>query len=260
MVNEDKNIKINIDGIPETTKEELLNPPAKLIGQAISGGLYYLLNPLLKHNIIKKHELELFSEEVQKKTSNVPEEKRDDSKLGLALKALEDSKYQLNSKELREMFASLIASSINKDINDSVEPSFSSILKDLSHEDALLLKKFFIEPHIPAVSIQFEDTNTNVYFTNYKHILLFKSASLRKEISISSLERLGLIEFSTRSLSSTENKRRYSNFESSTFYKILTKDLPVISNENFSANKVNLIKEHASLTPLGERFCAVVLS
>ena len=259
MENETTAVKISLDGIPETTKESVLNPSAELIGQALSGVLHYVLDPFVRKNIVKDHELKIFAKEINEKTKVISQEDRDDSRIGLALKAMEDSKYQLNSQELREMFSNLIAASVNRRVNDNVEPSFSSILKDFSTSDAVLLKKLSIEPHIPAVSIQLEDTNTSLYFTKYKHILLFKSKVYFEAIPVSSLERLGLIEISIRSLSSIENKKRYSDFLQTPFYQSVIQELPNIVAENFNANKVNLVKEHVSLTPLGERLCSVIL-
>ena len=257
--NETTPVKISLDGIPEFTKESVLNPAADLIGQALSGVLHYVLDPFVRKNIVKDHELKIFAKEINEKTTVISQEDRDDSKIGLALKAMEDSKYQLNSQEIRDMFSNLIAASVNRKVNDNVEPSFSSILKDLSPKDAVLLKELSNEPHIPAVSIQLEDTNTNLYFTKYKHILLLKSNVYFESLPVSSLERLGLIEISVRSLSSTENKKRYSNFLQTPFYQSGLQELPNISGENFNANQVNLIKEHVSLTPLGERLCSVIL-
>ena len=257
--NEITPVKISLDGIPESTKESVLNPAAELIGQALSGALHYVLDPFVRKNIVKNHELKIFAKEIDEKTAVILKEDRDDSKIGLALKAMEDSKYQLNSQEIRDMFSSLIAASVNRNINDNVEPSFSSILKDLSPKDAVLLKELSGDPHIPAVSIQLEDTNTNLYFTKYKHILLLKSNVYFDALSVSSLERLGLIEISVRSLSSTENKKRYSNFLQTPFYQSVLQELPSISGENFNANQVNLVKEHVGLTPLGDRLCSVIL-
>jgi len=252
-------VKISLDGIPESTKEEVLNPSAKLLGQAFSGALHFILDPFVKYNIVKNQEMELFKQEIENKTELIPFEDRDDSKIGLALKAMEDSKYQLNSEELREMFSNLIASSVDKKTNDLIEPSFSSILKDLSIEDAILLKKFSIERNIPSVSLQIEDTKTGIFFIKQKHILLFNSEIYSDEVSINSLERLGLIEIVETSLSSQENKERYSKFVESPFYQSIQQELPIITAENFNANHISIIKEHAKLTPLGIRFCTIVL-
>lgn len=259
LENENTPVKISLDGIPETTKEALLTPSATLIGKAVSGILHFVLDPLVRYNVVKDHDMELYTKEIIDKTEVIAQEDRDDSKIGLALKAVEDSKYQLESKELREMFSNLIASSVNRKTNNNVEPSFSSILKDLSVDDAVLLKKFSKEPHIPSVSLQLEDTSTERYFTKYKHILLFGSEVYFNDVSLYSLERMGLIEISVRSLSSVENKKRYNEFLQTSFYQSVTQEMPNIIAENFKANKVNLVKEHASLTPLGERLCSVIL-
>lgn len=102
------------------------------MGQAFSGIVHAVFDPLLRFNIVRKKSLEDFQEKVQTGTHQIPEENRDDSKIGLALKAFEESKYQLDSEELKELFANLITSTVDNRINSKVQPSFSSVLKDMS--------------------------------------------------------------------------------------------------------------------------------
>ena len=55
----------------------------------------------VRFNIVRDQHLEDFKAKIKLGTEKIPEENRDDSKIGLALKAFEDSKYHLNSEELR---------------------------------------------------------------------------------------------------------------------------------------------------------------
>ena len=84
------------ESLPESTREALLNPSARTIGQALNGLVLFFTSPLLKFGIVKKAELEKFKNDIQQQTTKIPEENRDRSKLGLVIKAIEDAKYQLN--------------------------------------------------------------------------------------------------------------------------------------------------------------------
>ena len=256
--NQGKSIKLSLDGIPESTKEEALNPPAKLLGQAFSGIVHAVFDPLVKFNIVRDKELKDFEEKVQSGTHQIPEKNRDDSKIGLALKAFEESKYQLDSEELRQLFANLITSTVDNRKNSKVQPSFSSVLKDLSTEDAHLVKLFAKENPVPLVSIQVEDEN-GVGVGMQNNILVFNSEININELSLFSLERLGLLSLNpTNQLQSKNNQTKYQNFESDPMYLSIKNRLPIISGE-FTFSKSRLARGKAELTPFGEAFVSCVI-
>lgn len=256
--NNGKSINLSLDGIPESTKEELLNPPAKLLGQAMSGIIHAVFDPLIKFNIVRDQQLKDFEKKVQSGTNEIPEENRDDSKIGLALKALEESKYQLDSEELRQMFANLISSTVDNRKNDSVQPSFSSVLKDLSPLDANLIKLFAGENPVPLVSIRIQDENgTGTEFNS--NTLIFNDDIIENELSLFSLERLGLVMLNpTSELKSKNNQEKYQNFENHPSYSSLKQMLPIDSGE-FVFTQISLNKGTAGLTPYGSAFVSCII-
>lgn len=249
-------VKLDLELIPESTKEELLNPSANLFGQASRGILHFFLDPLVKFNIVRNQDLEDFKNKVVTKNSNIPTEYRDDSKANLAYKAIEDAKFQLGYKELQNMFSNLIASTLDSRKNDVVEPAFSSILKDLSVEDARLLLHFIGNNVLPLVNIRFEDDNSSG-IDLVEHILLTNDEILHFPLSIASLERLGIIKIKETKLLSKKYFDNYDSFKSSSLYKINENKLPV-HTEQFTLNKIVVKEMHAALTSLGEKFLKVV--
>lgn len=251
-------INVSLDGIPESTKEELLNPPAKLLGQAISGIIHAVFDPLVRFNIVRNQQLKDFKDKVEASTNEIPEENRDDKKIGLTLKAFEESKYQLDSEELRQMFANLISSTVDNRKNNIVQPSFSSVLKELTPEDANLIKLFAEETTLPLVSIRAQDKN-GTGMSIKDNILIFNNTIVDNEFSLFSLERLGLIILDSGSeLKSIENQTRYQNFENHPMYSSAQKMLP-INTENFVLTKIILNKGKAKLTPFGKAFISCVI-
>lgn len=111
--------------------------------------------------------------------------------------ALEDAKYCVSNETIREMFADLIASTMDKETCDSVHPSFSTTLKQMSSNDAKLFKifqgnvkkpicNFSLNNNIGGFEILFE----NVFFISQDTSL---NEAKKNALSLSVLEKLGLI-------------------------------------------------------------------
>lgn len=246
-----------IELIPESTKEEVLNPSANLIGEACRGVLHLVLDPLVKLNIIRNKSLKDFEEKINTKNEAIPLENRDDSKIGLALKAVEDSKYQLEDDELREMFSNLISSTLDSRKNSLVQPCFSSILKDLSVQDAQLLLHFKPNTALPLVNIRLVVESGEIGTNVLEYILLTEKHVIHKPTSISSLERLGIITIKTSKLQSQKYMDLYSSFKSDSLYTNYESKLP-INTQEFSFTKITLQEHSVELTPLGVDFLNIV--
>lgn len=124
-------ININIDGtnIAETP-----------LVKAANGIFNKVFSRAIEYQIVREAELKKLASDTNKYFNLIPENDRDDSKLGLTLKDMEDSQYQVTDKELRDMFARLIAKTMDKRINSDIPPAFSDILKNLSSNEAIICK------------------------------------------------------------------------------------------------------------------------
>lgn len=255
-----KPININMDSeLPKSTKKKLYEPSAELIGQAFRGITHKVFGHLIEYNIVKDQELNDLKNKVQSKIDEIPEENRSTEKLGLTLKATEDSAYQLSSEELRELFANLIASSVDNRVNDELHPSFSSILKDLSPKDATILKKIYNNITVPSVTVRIEQDNGTGVDT-IENIMLFDDEYVIHPKSLNNLERFGLITTSPkRYLSSEENTEKYNNFEQSDYYLQEKKKLPIRSDDLVFTN-IKVKRGKVELTSFGESFGQMVIS
>lgn len=139
--NEFKNF---IDIIPEDSRNSLFKPGMKNIGIALNGLFLSVFAPIVKHGLVKQNEINMFAKGLNDKLQNIPDEKRTDENKLVALKAFEDSRFQLNNSELSEMFESLIASTFNSDYNDKISPVYSSILSQMSPKTALIFKEWIV--------------------------------------------------------------------------------------------------------------------
>lgn len=128
--------------IPDSTLELLLNPTAQAVGYSIGGLFYGIFGKLIRYGVVKKAETDALIKQVSEQYSKIPEERRTDENKGLIYKAFEDSRYSLSSENLRTLFANLIANSADRNYSNKISPYFSTVLKNLSVDDALFLSKF----------------------------------------------------------------------------------------------------------------------
>lgn len=77
------------------------------------------------------------------KLKHVPEEKIVEPEPYVAVPALQQLSYSLDSEALRELYANLLASSMNIDTKGVVHPSFVDIIKQLTPDEAKLLNYIY---------------------------------------------------------------------------------------------------------------------
>ncbi|ALV21068.1 DUF4393 domain-containing protein [Carnobacterium antarcticum] len=258
---DNKLVNINlIPDLPESTKEELLNPSANLVGQAFKGIAHKVLGPLVRYNIVKDAELEDFTQKVRNKTAAVPIENRSSEKIGLAYKAVEDAAYQLDSEELREMFANLISATVDSEVNQLVHPSFSTILKDLSPKDASLFKEMHQSETLPLVSLKLQTENGDFNLNDIENIILGNNIKFTEQVSLNNLERFGLVKISPDiALVSPDNEFKYEEFEKTTYFKDEKSKLPISVGE-YTFEVLTIIRGNVAISPLGKQFAKIVIS
>lgn len=254
-------ININANPLPDSTTEALLNPSAEVIGKGLSGMFHFLLKPLVEYSIVREYDLEQLAQGINNKTESIPEENRDDSKFGLVLKSFEDSKYQLNDSDMREYFSNLIANTVDNRMNHQVLPSFSTVLKQMSPQDAKLLEKIYRTGALPLVEIQIYSQFSRLSIAYKDSVVLFEDAPQTDlDISIASLNRLGLIELiPDRKLAYNKFDTYHESFEKSEFLQSIKDDLPMkIDGETYDLLKP--IYGSVLLTSYGENFSNMVIS
>lgn len=154
-----------------------------------------------------KYEINLkkFEKELTEKILEIPKENIQEPKESIIGPALEASKYYFDEEEIRNMFANLIASSMNSTYNGLVQHSLVEIIKQLSPYDAKLFdsleEKFIINEYPSKIRTDslfynynsFEndiELSRGYFYTNEKF-----NDSGKNYISLSNLKRLGLIDF-----------------------------------------------------------------
>lgn len=83
--------------------------------------------------------LEKTAEAIRKKVAKTPEERLCEPAAYVALPAIQQISYSYDSDELRNMYANLLATSMDTAVKDNVHPSFVELIKQLSPDEARLL-------------------------------------------------------------------------------------------------------------------------
>lgn len=186
-----------LKSLPESVQQDLFGPPAKTTGQALDSLITIISLPLLKAGIVAKAELEKFKSDTRKRLEEIPEQHRDKTKLGLAMKAIEESFYQLSEDDLREMFSKLIASTVDDRVNSFIGPRHATVLSQLRPVEAKLLKVVWSEqePLLIFGNSQFNVQNGQHVITNLVGQLDDGTIIKGIDRSIPTLKSLGIIEY-----------------------------------------------------------------
>lgn len=166
-MSEDK--KSLIDLVPDSVDNAVKNitdKPTQNMGTTFADIWYLVFGGISqaaeKRKLKYSYALQEFEKELKEKISKIPKDKFVDPDIQIVAKALEEAKYCIDKEELRNMFSSLISSSMNKDI--FVSPIIINIISSLSSLDAKILNYFF----------QHQSTKINMHdLLNYLGINIF---------------------------------------------------------------------------------------
>ncbi len=255
----DVNFKIDVpeqiaDAVATPTKE-LLDSPAKSIGEGFGNLFKCIFNPFKylseKQEIKYASKLNQYQQELQEKINKIPEDKLCEPNLQTAATAIENSKYCIESDELRAMFVNLISKTANYDTKDIVHPGFSEIIKQMTSLEAEILTQFKSTYQLPIVEYH-SDSSEKGYTVFRTNVFLYKPEHTVNNIepiasSLSNLNRLGLIELNY--LEFIVNEKSYTKY-----YEILD------NLKKLTLCDYTLQKGIAKITPFGQQFIKICIS
>lgn len=182
--------------------DKAASPVAEKVGDTLSsvwdivfGGIDIYAK---KKGFIREQALNDFKNTLDQKASSVPPEKLVEPDLHIVGPTLEASKYYFENETLREMFANLLGSSMNSDYKSKTHPSFVEIIKQLSPDEARMLKNMSHSRSHPAIGIKYSvERGTYKNFLDDFSLLPYSSGCSNPENGrayLKNLDRLGLIE------------------------------------------------------------------
>ena len=212
-----KEIVKQAEGVLTEAYKDALSPSVKPIGTILSffpRTIRLAFGRWEKWIINGEESIELTAELLRKRVEQIPEEKICEPEPYVAIPAIQQISYCENSADLRELYANLLASSMNTDKKWKVHPAFVDIIKQLNPDEAKILKK--LPPNImmshPLIDVIMNTKKTTGgYHTLVRNFSIFGIENIENPGNICSyidnLERLKLIEIPA--LTSLANKNAY---------------------------------------------------
>ncbi|MET7041042.1 DUF4393 domain-containing protein [Clostridium botulinum] len=231
---------------------KLLGRIPKIINAALAPLDIWILNR--EYNIEKTKKL------LAKNLENVSPEKIVSPEPHVAVPVLQAISYSMNSEELRNMYAKLLANSMNSDEQDNVHPCFVEIIKQLSPLDASNLSVFKGIVSYPIAEYILKSTYGETSLKT--HVFLHNDQTSDIDLlslSMSNLERLGLLTITYNSYLLGEHL--YDNFKNHPIF-VEAKNIinnPELSDKYMGWNEIYINKGIVSLTPLGRKFVDICI-
>lgn len=138
-----KGILDKADGVLVEVYKDALSPVVKPVGEVLGflpRTLKLALSGWEKWLINGEETIRLTAESVKEKVKAIPEDKLVEPEPYVAIPAMQQLSYCANNEDLRELYANLLVSSMNADKKWQVHPSFVDIIKQLTPDEAKLIK------------------------------------------------------------------------------------------------------------------------
>ena len=162
-------------------------------------------------------------------------------------------------QEIRELYANLLASSMNSVMKNGVHPGFVEIINQLSPDEAKILNYFFSHNTVPTVTLRAEnDKHEGVdVIKNFSDIGEKTACENAFEVNkyFDNLIRLGLI-VSAQSISSLTNKSLYEPLKK---HPAMESYKNSVENRPLPYNKAIFNESYMYLSDFGKAFCVACL-
>jgi hypothetical protein len=200
-------IKQTIDSVTALTRsvpiyQDAIQPLAKETGKAlgtIGKAVNVALSPLSLVIWGYDQVSDFLETIVAQKLEKIPENRIIPPPPNVAGPAIESLKFSGHDETLREMFANLIANSIDSETVQDAHPSFVDIIRNLTPDEGLILKLFISQNEFPMLDVIFKHNKGTGYNRLQRNVSLIgiKAGCTHPNLVVNyldNLSRLGLLE------------------------------------------------------------------
>lgn len=152
-----------------------------------------LLTPLWKWVIKREYSLKETEKMLEIKLKNIDESKIVAPETYVAVPALQAISYSMDSKELRNMYANLLAKAMNIDEKEKVHPVFVELIKQMTPKEAIILEEIFKVSITPVIDL-YINTGDGALHHRYNITWITDIPYEEVAIALDNLERMGLIQ------------------------------------------------------------------
>lgn len=258
-------------GSADSTKKELakeiykdlVHPAAQSTGELVAlvpRAVKVALQPLEKWILQGEYNLAQTQKLLDEKLKNVDPKNICSPEAHIAVPALQYINYCMDNDELRDMYANLLANSMNKVVKNGVHPAFVEIIKQLSPDEAKILKCMQKKDIIASIGIGISDKNRQwiELRRNFSDIVIEAGCEqpLKFTQYFDNLIRLGLVshgEKGTEIASGNEYNRLIN-------HPIVSEIKDFISNKSEGKYALRIEKGYLYLTGFGKAFCDICIN
>lgn len=241
--------------------QDTVQPAAKEVGkslQIVAKTVNIALAPI-KALVWSYDKLEQFiNKEVTERLQNTPEEEIQTPKPNIAVPAIQGLMLTDEEPELQELFANLLSSAMDKKTSSFVHPAFVEAIKQMTPDEARLMRYFSQAPNLPLITIRNDNKNGTGGFDYLRYFSLLGEFSKCENpsltpVAIDNLIRLGFI-----------NIPLGASYIDKTIYEELNKHprvQEVLAEINNKQDRKGSIVEHSiNLTDIGRQFINICIT
>ena len=194
-------IKADLTKTVENAYDDTFKSPLKSSSNAITTLVDFFHNTVMyqkqKYNLYAKDKLQNYADELENRAKAIPSENLISPRVNILGPTIDGLKYNLDEEHIKEMFTNILLSEMNNKQQKKVLPSYIEIVKQLSKDDAILLK-FIKENNLsygPIIKLKISFSN-GAYASPSNDLLLIinEDYKLIPAIVIDNLSRLKIIE------------------------------------------------------------------
>lgn len=149
-----------------------LGQTAVTITRAINNALLPLAAVNYAFDKARTYFAERFREDISAKTATIPPEEIVEPKPSIAGPALQGLAFTHEEPNLKEMYLSLIATSMDGRVAANAHPAFVEVIRQLSSTDARLIRGALLSPSaVPIVEVRLSTVGLPGYRTLARHLL-----------------------------------------------------------------------------------------
>jgi hypothetical protein len=191
-------------------------------------------------------------ERVAKKLENVPPEDIQQPKPHIGVPAIDALRYVGAEDGLSELYANLLATSMDKATAYRAHPGFVDMIKNMCPDEARIMKLLASAAAYPLVDIKSVSTKDQSYVVAHRHLSLLGLDAKCEHVPLTSnyidnLERLGLLHVD--SMSKLHSDAPYTRIEEYPQVKQIVEDLRKAEGRTVDIQRMRLL-----VTDLGKQF------
>lgn len=245
----------------EDVGHPIAKPTGELVG-LVPRAIKAALAPVEKWVLQREYNVAETKKLLEEKLQSTPPDLIQPPEPYIAVPALQYISYCMDNKELRDMYANLLANSMNSVVKNGVHPGFVEIIKQLSPDEAKILKYLQRHKKIPIISLLlfFKSGGHHTFIKDFTNVpqLVGCEKPFDCENYIDNMVRLGLIRRSECEVLFVK-----SQYEAVKECDYITEKVKVINRDghiNPDYDHWEFMDGFVALTSFGQNFCNICLS